>query len=131
LCQGRTEEALAWSRRARDLDPLGNSGNTIRWILFSARRYDEAIYELRSVLAVRPDDARALWYLGFALIGKGQPEEAIPVLEKVVSFSEHSPGAIAVLVRACAHAGRRTDALRLLAEMKRSEQRSYVSAGPL
>ena len=52
LCQGRTEEAQAWSRRARELDPLGVSGTSIGWILFQSRHYDEAIRELRSVLAV-------------------------------------------------------------------------------
>jgi TolB-like protein len=75
LCQGRTDEALAWSRHARELDPLGDIGISIGWILFQARRYDEAIRELRSVLAVHPDSASAHWFLGFALIGKGQPEE--------------------------------------------------------
>ena len=45
LCQGRTEEALAWARRARELDPLGTTGTNIGWILFHARRYDEAIRE--------------------------------------------------------------------------------------
>ncbi|MBV9039022.1 MAG: winged helix-turn-helix domain-containing protein, partial [Acidobacteriaceae bacterium] len=57
LCQGRLEEALAWARRARELDPLGTTGINIGWILFHARRYDEAIRELRSVLAVHPDSA--------------------------------------------------------------------------
>jgi TolB-like protein/Tfp pilus assembly protein PilF len=126
MCQGRMEEALDWSRRARELDPLGVSGNNTGWILFHARRYDEAIHELRSVLAVRPDEAGALWFLGFALIGNGQPREAIVVLEKVVSISDRSPGAIGVLVRAYAHAGRRSDALRLLEELKRRQQASYV-----
>ncbi|MDQ1388666.1 MAG: eukaryotic-like serine/threonine-protein kinase, partial [Acidobacteriaceae bacterium] len=37
--------------------------------------------------------------------------------------------AIGVLVSAYAHAGRRTDALRLLAELKRRKQASYVPAG--
>jgi tetratricopeptide (TPR) repeat protein len=95
---------------------------------FHARRYDEAIHELRSVLAARPDEATALWFLGFALIGKGQPAEAIPVLEKAVSVSDRSPGAIGVLVRAYAHAGRRNDALRLLGELKRRQQTGYVPA---
>jgi TolB-like protein/Tfp pilus assembly protein PilF len=126
MCQGRMEEALAWSRRARELDPLGVSGNNTGWILFHAHRYDEAIHELRSVLAVRPDEAGALWFLGFALIGNGQPREAIVVLEKVVSISDRSPAAIGVLVRAYAHAGRRNDALRLLEELKRRQQASYV-----
>jgi TolB-like protein/Tfp pilus assembly protein PilF len=126
LSQGRPEEALAWARRAREHDPLAVSGVKIGWILFHARRYQEAIHELRSVLAVFPDHTGALWFLGFALIANGQAEEAIPVLEKVVSTSGHSPAAIGVLIRAYAHAGRRADALRALEELKRREKIGYV-----
>jgi TolB-like protein/DNA-binding winged helix-turn-helix (wHTH) protein/Tfp pilus assembly protein PilF len=128
LCQGRTDEALAWAQQAREHDPLAVSGINIGWILFQTRRYDDAIRELRSVLAVRPNDAMALWFLGFSLIANGQPEEAIPVLEKSVSVSDRSAGVVGVLIRAYAHAGRRTDALRLLGELKRRQQTSYVPA---
>jgi TolB-like protein/DNA-binding winged helix-turn-helix (wHTH) protein/tetratricopeptide (TPR) repeat protein len=131
LSQGRTEEALAWAQRGRELDPLGVSGVSIAWILFHARRYDEAIHELRSVLAVRPDDANALWFLGFALIAKGRSEEAIPVLEKTVSIMDRSPGSIELLATAYARAGRRMGALRLIDELKRRRQTSYVPAGAL
>jgi TolB-like protein/Tfp pilus assembly protein PilF len=128
LSQGRAEEALAWARRAREHDPLAVSGTRIGWILFQARRYEEAIHELRSVLAVLPDHTGALWFLGFALIANGQADEAIPVLEKVVSISDRSPAAIGVLIRAYAHAGRRADALRLLGELKRRREIDYVPA---
>jgi len=129
LCQGRTEEALAWARRGRELDPLGDSGSNVGWTLFSARRYDEAIHELRSVLAVRPHDALALWYLGLVLTANGQAEEAIAALEKAFSVSDHSPGVMGALVRAYAKAGRRRDALRLLGELKRRQQTGYVPSG--
>jgi TolB-like protein/thioredoxin-like negative regulator of GroEL len=128
LCQGRTEEALAWSQRARELDPLGVTGLSSGWILFHARRYDDAIHELRSVLAVQPDYAMAQWQLGVVLIANRQPEEAIPVLEKVVSVSNRSPGVIGVLVSAYAHAGRGKEALPLVNELKRRRQKGYVPA---
>ena len=128
LCQGRTEEALAWSRRARELDPLDVTGLSNGWILFHARRYDEAIRELRSVLAVRPDYAAAHWFLGSALIANGRSDEAITVLDKAVSLTGGSPAVIGTLVRAYAHAGRRTEALRLVDELKRRQQTSYVPA---
>jgi len=128
MCQGRTEEALAWAKRGRELDPLAVSGDSIGFILFQARRYDEAMQELRGALGVRADDAAALWYLGTVLIANRQPEEAIPILEKAVSVSDRSPGVIGVLVRAYAHAGRRQDALRLLGELKRRKQAGYVPA---
>ena len=126
LCQGRTEEAVTWAQRARELDPIEDSGNNVAQTLFYSHRYDEAIHELRSVLAVHQDAAGALWYLGFSLTANGQPEEAIPVLEKAVSVSNRSPGAIGVLIRAYAHAGRRSDALRLLDELKRRREKGYV-----
>ena len=129
LCQGRADDAVAWARRARDLDPLGSVGTSIGYILFEARHYDEAIRAMRAVVGVRPEDASAYWYLGFALIANDQPEEAIPVLEKALSVSERSPGVMGVLIRAYAHSGRRSDALRVLEELKKRSQTGYVPAG--
>jgi TolB-like protein/tetratricopeptide (TPR) repeat protein len=126
LCHGRLEEALVWARRQRELDPIGSSGG-IGWTLFFARRYDEAIHEFRSDLAVKPDVAPNLWPFGFALICNHQYEEAISVLERAASISDRSPGVIGALVWAYAHAGRRADALRLLEELKRRQQQTgYV-----
>ena len=118
LCQGRTDEALVWAQRAHELDPLGGAGRTNGFILFHARRYEEAIRELRS----HPDD----WYLAFPLIANGQPDEAITVLEKALAGSGRDSATMGVLVRAYAHAGRRSEALRLLDELKQREQIGYV-----
>jgi pentatricopeptide repeat protein len=128
VSQGRTEEAVTSCRRGRELDPLAVSGSDLAWMLFYSRRYDDAVQELHSVLAARPDDAFALWILGFALIANHHPEEAVPVLEEGVSASEHSPAIIGLLIHAYAQAGRRTDALRLLEELKRRKQTGYVPA---
>ena len=130
LCQGRTDEALEWVQRARELDPLGGAGITPvggvaitnGFILFYARRYDEAIRELRN-------DDPDHWYLGLALIANGQPDEAIPVLEKALG-PDRNPMVMGVLVRAYAHAGRRSEALHLVDELKRRQQKSYVTAAP-
>jgi pentatricopeptide repeat protein len=129
LCQGRTQEALTWTARGRALDPIAVSGTSIGETLFFARQYDESIREFRSVLAVQGDDAGTLWYLGYSLIANGQPQDAIPVLEKAASISNRSPGVIGVLIRAYAHAGRRKDALRVLDELKQRRQKGYVPAG--
>jgi TolB-like protein/DNA-binding winged helix-turn-helix (wHTH) protein/tetratricopeptide (TPR) repeat protein len=130
LCQGRTDEALAWVQRARELDPLGGAGITPLggaaitngFILFHARRYDEAIRELRN-------DDPDHWILGLALIANGQPDEAITVLEKALG-TDRNPAVMGVLVRAYAHAGRGREALRLVDELKRRQQTGYVAAAP-
>ncbi len=128
MCQGRLDESLQWAQRARQLDPLAISGSNIGYILLNARRYNEAIRELRSALAVRPDDAYSLWTLGMALIAKNQAEEAIPVLQRAVVLTHGSAGPLGVLVSAYAHAGRRAEALRLLEELNRRRQTGYVPA---
>jgi pentatricopeptide repeat protein len=81
-----------------------------------------------AIWSVHSDDAFTYWFLGFALIANGQADEAIPVLEKAVAFSKRSAAVVGVLVRAYAHAGRRTEALRLLDELRRRQQAGYISA---
>lgn len=129
LCQGRINEALAWARSARELDPFGTAGDYIAWILFNARRYDEAIREVQSILAVHPDSATAHWYMGFALIGKQQPEKAIPELAKTVALTHRSPGSLELLAAAYGYGGHRTEALRLIEELELRRKESYVPAG--
>jgi TolB-like protein/Tfp pilus assembly protein PilF len=129
LSQGRTDEAMTWEQRGRELDPLSISGANLAWILFQSHRFDQAIHELHSALAVDPNETTALSYLGFALVANNQPGDAIPVLEKAISISNGSPAAIGVLIRAYAHAGRRGDALRLLAELQKRKKAGYVPAG--
>jgi TolB-like protein/DNA-binding winged helix-turn-helix (wHTH) protein/tetratricopeptide (TPR) repeat protein len=131
LSHGRIDEALAWQQRARELDPLGRGGVEIAWILFHARRYDEAIREARTELQVNPDSAWAQWVLSFALICNGQPAEAIPIMEKLVPLSERSPGNVELLAAAHARAGNRTEALRLIEELKQRREKGYIPAGAL
>src|SRR5882724_2637856 len=126
LCQGRTPEALSWARRAQELDPLALHGIEIGWILFHARRYDEAIRELRTVLTIEPESPMALWFLGFALIGAEHFDEAIQILERAASVSHRSSAVLGVLVRAYARAGRRAEALRVLDELHRRRKAGYV-----
>ncbi len=127
-CQGRTQEALPWVERGRELDPLG-SADTIGFVLLMAHRYDESIREYRSVLAVHPDYTNARWGLGFALIVNNQTDQAIPELEKTVAMMNRSPGSLDMLATAYAHAGRRKDALSLINELKKRRQRDYVPSG--
>jgi TolB-like protein/tetratricopeptide (TPR) repeat protein len=126
LCQGRTEEALASARRAQEIDPRAFSGGQIGWILFQARRYDEAIRVLRTSLTVKPKDPMTLWFLGFALTGAGQFDEAIRTLEEAASLSDRSLAVLGVLVHAYAGAGRRAEARQVLGELHRRRQKGYV-----
>ncbi len=126
VCQGRTEEAVAWIERARALDPVGVPGEKVAMIMFHAHRYEEGIRESRSVLAVRPQNGMNLMNLGFALLAVHQAGEAIPVLERAVAQSPGSPASTGVLIRAYAEAGRHSDALKLLAQLKERSKAGYI-----
>jgi TolB-like protein/Tfp pilus assembly protein PilF len=128
VCQGRADEAVASVEHARALDPVEVTGGNVAWILFQAHRYDDAIRESKSALAIQPGNAGNLTGLGFALIANNQPADAIPVLEKAVSLSPGSPAATGILIRAYAHAGRSSDAMRLLAELKQRRKAGYIPA---
>ncbi len=127
-CQGRSEEAIVWVQRARALDPFEVTGDRMSFILFHAHRYEDAIRESRSALAIQPDNGISLMDLGFELIADNKPADAIPVLEKALTLSPGSPAVTGILIRAYAHAGRRGDAMRLLAELKRRKQTGYIPA---
>jgi TolB-like protein/tetratricopeptide (TPR) repeat protein len=128
ICQGRSEEALAWARRGQELDPLALNSSEVSGILFFSRRYDEAIRESRRDLTTNPNDPLALWSLGFALIGAEQFDEAIRTLDKAASLSDRNPAVLGVLVRAYAHGGRRAEALQVVDELRRRGQKGYVPA---
>lgn len=127
-CQGRTDEAIVRIQHARALDPIGVSGASVSWILFQAHRFDEAVRESRSALATQPDNAGLLLNLGFLLLADDRPQEAVAALEKALTLSPGSPAVTGVLIRAYAHAGRRADALRLLANLHRRRKTGYIPA---
>ena len=127
LYQGRAEEGLALARQGRELDPL-SPDRTVRlaWLLYQARRYDDAIRELQTVLAADPDQGQAMWYLGFALIEASRVEEAVRTAEQTVAIWDRNPAALALLARAYAAAGRRPDAARIIDELDRRGRDGYV-----
>jgi TolB-like protein/DNA-binding winged helix-turn-helix (wHTH) protein/Tfp pilus assembly protein PilF len=79
--QGRFDEALAESERARHLDPLSLIIAADRGaILYFARQYDKAIEQFRAVLDMEPNFPRAHVILG-AYIEKGQYADALDHIE--------------------------------------------------
>ncbi|MEJ7713512.1 MAG: tetratricopeptide repeat protein [Pyrinomonadaceae bacterium] len=66
-------------------------------LLENARRYDEAIEQLRRVIAVDPNNYQAYWYLGHTYAANGQIDEAVAASEKAVALSGRAPGALGML----------------------------------
>jgi tetratricopeptide (TPR) repeat protein len=126
---GRHEQAIAESQRARELDPLSNIINT--WVgsrYFFARQYDKAIEQYRNAVEMDPSFVPAHLVLGQAYEQKGMLLEASAELERAVSLSGGSPVYVASLAHERGLAGRRTEAMKLLRDLKEMARGRFVSA---
>jgi cytochrome c-type biogenesis protein CcmH/NrfG len=71
-----------------DLDVRTDLGT----MLFYANRYDEAMAELKKVLAVKPTHAQALFNMGVVLLhGKNDPQGALDTWQKLVDTNPAFP----------------------------------------
>jgi serine/threonine-protein kinase len=80
---GRTEQGLAESRKAVELDPLSPEVNTVLGFnLYFARRFDEAAAQLRTTAAIDPDYGWGREYLGRCYLKAGRRADAVAELER-------------------------------------------------
>jgi len=126
---GRTEEGLTEIKRAQELDPFSLPINTDIGIHFYyARQYDRAIQQFQKTLKIDPDFARAYLDLGLAYEQKGMYGEAIEALQKGITLSKGSMILVATVARTYALSGRKSDAQRVLNELKAKSNQEYVPA---
>ena len=123
---GRFDEAIKEGERAVELDPLSLIINAdLGSTLMIARRYDDAIVQLRRTLALDGNFGYAHWNLGEALYLKGDVPAAISEYEKAVVLDD-DPQILALLGRAYADTGKREQALEILQKLNEKGQQHYV-----
>ena len=88
MTMGRHGEALARMKNGQELDPLSPLiiNVAVGWNLYSARRYDEAIEQLRRTVELEPNYAVTYWILGLLLRKTGCYELAVTEGEKAVKL---------------------------------------------
>jgi len=132
MSRGRVDESIAASNRARELDPFSLAISAQRgFLLENARRYNEAIEQLRGVIAMDPSHYQAFWFLGHTYAANKQFEEAIAAAEKAVELSERAPGALGMLGLVYGLAGRTADALKIRNELLELNKTRYVTPAAL
>ena len=120
--QGRTDEALKYFGRARELEPMTLLYSySYASLLYQTRRYQEAIEYVRPLLASQPRFDQARGVLIRALVETGDIKAALGQLP--LRYSETPLLSDAGLVYA--HAGRRDDAVRELQRLERRELEGY------
>jgi serine/threonine-protein kinase len=132
MSRGRIDESIAASNRARELDPFSLAISAQRgFLLEQARRYGEAIEQLRGVTVMDPTHYQAYWILGHTYAANQQFDEAIAASDKAVQLSERTPGALGILGLAYGLAGRKAEATKILNELLELNKTRYVTPAAL
>src|SRR5260370_5301168 len=125
---GRLDEGIAWRRRSVEADPLSLINNTVLGEdLYYARRYDQAMDELRKTLDLDPSFAQAHLYLGYVYEQKGVFPEAVAELQQALSGSGDGPRYVSALGHAYAISGQRRMAEESLARLQEQAKQRYVA----
>jgi TolB-like protein/Flp pilus assembly protein TadD len=120
---GRFEEGLAEEKRAVELDPLTSIYTAwVGWMYLTAHQDDKAIAEARKALELDPNSPDALYVLGGAYGDKRMFEQAIAAHKKLATVN---PDWKFGLAETYALAGRKGDALKIVAEMEREDYSKF------
>ena len=128
MTMGRHGEGLDRMKNGQDLDPLSLIINVaVGWALYHARRYDEAIEQLRRTVELDTNYPVTYWILGLLLRKTGCYELAIAEGEKAVKLSGSSPLMHAALAQTLGTAGRTKEALQVLDDLTKLAKQRYVA----
>jgi DNA-binding winged helix-turn-helix (wHTH) protein/TolB-like protein/Flp pilus assembly protein TadD len=129
---GQFDTAISESKKAQELDPISLVKLTgVAQVLLMARRYDEALEHCEKALEMDPNLGFAHWLLGLTYLYKDSYEPAIRALQQSIPLSGGSPDESASLAHAYALAGKRTEALKILEELKQQAKRKFISPGTI
>ena len=124
---GRFNDAIAEGKRAVELDPLSLVINAdLGMNYYYARRYDEAIAQLRKTLEMDSGYYYAHVNLGQVLMAKRAFDEAIAEFQKARALND-DPFVLGLLGNAYASSGNKTEALKILEQLKEISSQRYVS----
>lgn len=119
---GRHQEAIAEAKRVEEIDPLRfNVAN-----YYFAGEYDQAISQAKKALEIDPNRGQVHQWLGMAYEGKGMYEEALASFQKAREIDD-TPDFRAFQARVLALSGKRSKALKILAELKELSKQRYIS----
>jgi serine/threonine-protein kinase len=122
---GRFDEGIAMANRALQLDSLSLVVHYhVAAVFYSARQPDRAAAEANRMHELDRNSFLAHRYLGLAYLFKGQNEQAIAELQKTVD--PQSGFGLDLLGCAYGVAGRKSEALKTLAELQALAGRKYI-----
>jgi len=128
MCQGKTEEAVAESRLALELDPTDyGMVEDLAWSYLIAGKHEEAKEQCQRAMAMSPQEYGPHLYLGWLYEQNGIYDKAIEELQRARTLSANSPHVIAALGHALAAAGNRNEAEKMIKELQSLSKGGYTS----
>jgi TolB-like protein/DNA-binding winged helix-turn-helix (wHTH) protein/Flp pilus assembly protein TadD len=125
---GRSHEALAQVRLAEVLDPLSLPvQQMLLFAMLGARQYDDVIHQFHRVLEREPNFASGYLFAALAYTEKGDMERALQAVNKAAQI-ESNNASLAIAAHVQAAKGDRSEAERLLQELRTRSKRGYVCA---
>jgi tetratricopeptide (TPR) repeat protein len=127
---GRSQEALAQTLAAQDLDPVSPYlAEGVGQAYLDLRRYGEAIQQFKNTLKLDPNYAMAARSLGIAYVYRGDYEKGIEELERAAKLDPDDISVNGELGYAYALSGRRAAAEKTLSILL--EQVKHGTARPI
>lgn len=132
MINGKQGESLPYAIRAQELDSTVSPGE-LAFAYSVARQYDKAIELYRKAIERRPDNPHPHILLGEVYLAKAMPAEALAEMRKGIALDAtlaRTPerwDRYPMLAYACAAAGQRDEALKILSEQQRLAKQRYVS----
>jgi eukaryotic-like serine/threonine-protein kinase len=127
LLMGRFEESLREFNRAQELEPLSVIVNyQIGSNYYCARQYEQAVKQLNAALEMDPNFAMAHWTLGAVYIAKPSLGDPVAEAQRAVALEPGSPRYIGALGMAYAVAGKRSEASKILSDLRELSKRKYI-----
>jgi TolB-like protein/DNA-binding winged helix-turn-helix (wHTH) protein/Flp pilus assembly protein TadD len=126
--KARHDEALLEAKKALELDPLNFMIST--WVglrYYLAREYDHAIEQSRNTVDLDPTFAAAHLVLGESYVQINRRRQALAELQMAARLSGNSPLYLAQVAVAEAVAGKKTEALLIVAQLQKISRERYVS----
>ena len=125
---GRLDEALAEMSVAQALDPISSIiARDLARIHYYRQDFEAALEQCDHAIELNPHFTPAYWVLGMVQEQRGDFDESAAAFQRALQLSPQSPLMQAALGRTFALSGKRSEAMRILGELRELAGKRYVS----